>query len=203
MSSKISALTALVATDVDGSADVLPIYDASAGSDKKQTVNELAIAMGGKAGTEQTASGLAPMTFSSVPTWAKRIVISIVGASIQSSGSIYLRFIDTAGSYFSVLGANVNAAGTVQDIQAFGAATVGIALGTAAASVWESSIHIVLENPTSFVYSIRGFSSTSNAATDVQRFAGRIFSSHGLIDSITINSEQLWDAGVANVRYYR
>jgi hypothetical protein len=198
MSSKVSALTALAGSAVDTAADKLCIYDASATLDRSITPAELAIATGSKLGTEQSLSGTG-VSFS-VPTWAKRIAVCIVGASLNQLSSSRAIEIDVTGPT-SISGCVVNASGALASYSVGG--PVLVVGSSAAASVWEALIQIVLVNPTSFTYSVSGVAATSNAATDVCRTAGRM--SGGRISTLYVQTGLFseFDAGFANVRFSR
>lgn len=94
---KISALTALAAADVDTAADVLPIVDTGVTTTKKIAVDDLRTAMGPKLATEQASTSGTEIDFTSIPSWVKVIKILFKGVSLDATHQLRIQLGDSGG----------------------------------------------------------------------------------------------------------
>ena len=199
MSAKISALGALTGANVQQTADLLPIVDTSVTQTKSILISELSLAQNVN-GTEASLTGSQPEFDIYIShQWATRISIRFAGASTTGTGGIVIQDPNVA---FSSYGSLVNAAGTVTKYSSAPITpTIFIVGPTLAASVWEASVELTRENQDSLTWMVRSFASTSNAATDCYRGAGRVVWNASPSVLKIYAGNDAFDAGAVNVLY--
>lgn len=198
MSAKISALDAILGSSITQLEDILPIVDTSVTETKKILVSELSLAMH-RNGTEQATTSGSSKQFD-IPAWASRVVMSLKGVSIDTTG--FMRAL--ASPVTSVYGSLKNSAGTV--VATLSSTFYITQPGTqTAAMVMEGDVIFTRFSET--VWMVKSFITTSNAATDVYTGAGRIVLS-GPLTSVSIGAgipilaPANFDAGAVNVYYH-
>jgi hypothetical protein len=199
---KISALTALAAADVDTAADVLAIVDTGATTTKKIVVDDLRTAMGPKLATEQATTSGTSIDFTSVPSWAKKITVQFVGVSTSGTSDVIIQIGDSGGieatGYLGAGGSTTN--GSTPAVTNY---TTGFGIGTpAASSVFHGAITLTLENSSSFTWVCTGLVASSNAA-NIRTVAGSKSLSAALdrFSITTASGSDTFDAGAINAIY--
>jgi hypothetical protein len=154
-------------------------------------------------GTEQASTSGTSITFSNVPSWAKKITINLVGVSTSGTNDLLLQLGDSGGveatgylSAFSVL-PNASAIAGGNTTTAF-----TIASGLAAASVLHGSIVLTLENASSFTWCERGTVAFSNTGSTVVSAGSK--STSAALDRVSLTTTggtDTFDAGAINVLY--
>jgi hypothetical protein len=152
-----------------------------------------------RSGTAQTLSG-ASVDFTSIPSWAKRITLSLVGASTNGSVSILFQLGDSGGIETSgYLSSSSHITGTGTDSANFSSG-FGFSNGGASNAV-HGSITFVLVNASTNTWAANGtFGRSDNASNNL--IAGSK-SLSGTLDRIRITTTgaATFDAGSANILY--
>lgn len=194
---KISALTALTGANVDTAADVLPIVDTSASTTKKIVVNELRTALGPVLATEQASTSGTAIDFTSIPSWAKEIVILFDEVSTNGTSNILVQIGDSGGiettGYRSTAG----------DRAAVASSTAGFIVANAvdASTTLSGQVRLNLQDASNQWVAMGTLARTDTA---------NVFSSGGskatsaTLDRVritTANGTDTFDAGAINVFY--
>jgi len=197
--SKISALTALTGANVEHTADSMVIVDDSVTTTKRILVSELAKGLH-VLGTEQASTSGTSIDFTSIPAWARRISINLVGVSTNGSSQFLVQIGDSGGIETSgYLGTGLSAAASTSGVNNTGG--FGLNLG-AAGNVMHGRIVLELEDEANFTWTAMGVVGLSNSAT-IGLVAGSKSLSAALdrVRLTTANGSDTFDAGAVNILY--
>lgn len=197
---KISALSALVGSDVAQLSDVLPIVDTSATTTKKILISELSQAML-VLGTEQASTSGTSIDFTGIPAWAKRITIMFANVSMAGISSLLVQLgdaggIETTGYKSGVADSTPNSTDST--------AGMIITVSYAAAGEYSGKVVLELEDSANFTWSSTGIivrTDTSNVRSHVS--AGTKSTSAALtqVRITTSGGTDTFDAGAINILY--
>jgi hypothetical protein len=198
---KISALTALAAADVDTAADVLAIVDTGATTTKKIVVDDLRTAMGPTLATEQASTAGTSIDFTSIPSWAKRIVILFAGVSTSGTDNMLIQIGDSGGvEATGYLGAGSSVSDGSSSVTNY---TTGFGIEiTSASSVIHGSVELTLEDASNFTWVANGTLARSDAS--IMHHVGGSKSTSAALDRVritTVSGSDTFDAGGINVLY--
>jgi hypothetical protein len=199
---KISALTALAAADVDTAADVLAIVDTSATTTKKIPVDDLRTAMGPKLATEQATTSGTEIDFTSIPSWVKKITVMFNGVSTNGTSPVTIQLGDAGGVEAT------NYLGAVASTGAASITTANISVGFngevagAATVVRHGAVTLTLEDASDFTWVAQGVVSRSDA-TALNIIGGTKALSAALdrVRITTVGGSDVFDAGAVNLMY--
>lgn len=198
---KISALTALAGTAVEQAADVLPIVDNSVTTTKKILVSELGASMYPLA-TEVASTSGSTIDFTSIPAWAKRITMNLVGVSTNGVSPLLVQLGDSGGVETS--GYTSSVVEMVSAGSAGSTSTAGFLLHTVAeaAAAYTATIVVNMENLASF----RWVATSVMIKTSEGRisFCAGSKATSAALDRIRltmVSGADTFDAGVVNITY--
>ncbi|HWC31045.1 MAG TPA: hypothetical protein VG845_13280 [Dehalococcoidia bacterium] len=195
---KISALTALAAADVDTAADVLPIVDTGATATKKITVDNLRTAIGPKLDTEQASTSGTSIDFTSIPAWVKKITIMLVGVSTNGSSNLLVQIGDSGG----VENTNYTSGAVLTNTPTSTSSTAGfvVSSGGSSSSVRNGAVTLTLEDASDFTWV-----STSIIADSTNLIVGAgskaLSAALDRVRITTVNGTDEFDAGAINCLY--
>jgi len=177
-------------TSVGSAGNVLFTADGSVWSSTQKIVQ----------GTSQATTSGTSITFTGIPSWAKRITVMLVGVSVSGTSQIQVQIgsgtITTTG-YTSAASNNQGSALAVVT------STTGFTTGGAnAANLHYTTFNIV--NPSGFVYQLFGNGNINSAGTFSVYFASGTVTLSGAIDRLrltTVNGTDTFDAGSVNILY--
>lgn len=199
---KISALTALAAADVDTAADVLAIVDTGATATKKITVDNLRTAMGPQMGTEQDSTSGTSIDFTGVPSWAKRITITLESVSTNGASPLLIQIGDSGGvEATGYLGSSL----IMQNAAATAGANYTTGFGIHATNIGNSihgAITLTLKDSAEFTWVASGtFGLSSSTAGGITAGSKSLSAALDRIRLTTVNGTDTFDAGSVNVVY--
>lgn len=198
---KVSALAALTGANVDTAADVLMIVDTDATASKKITVDELRTAIGPVIKTVTATTSGTEHDYTSIPSWVKRITLTLSGVSTNGSANLQVLIGDSGGFETSGYLGSSSRAGGAGDLTG-GNSTTGadiIAGAGSTADIRHGEIRITLVDASSNTWVITGIVGFSNAARTV--YLGYSKSLSGTLDRIRLVTTDTFDAGSINVIY--
>lgn len=138
--------------------------------------------------------------FTSIPSWAKRITVMLVGVSVSGASQIQVQIGSGSITTTGYTSAASNAQGTALAVVT---STTGFTTGGAnAANVHYTTFNIV--NPSGFVYQLFGNGNINSSGTFTVYYASGTVTLSGTIDRLritTINGTDTFDAGSVNILY--
>lgn len=180
-------------------ADVLPIVDTNAATTKKILVSELSQALL-SLGTEQATTSGTTKDYT-IPAWAKRVTLQLVGVSTNGTSQIIVQLGDSGGIETTGYTNTSISASTISGAALAGSSAGQIIANTGAVgSTQTGTVVMTLENASSFTWVI-----TSQVGDDNQtRFhisAGSKATSAAMttVRLTTVNGTDAFDAGAINV----
>jgi hypothetical protein len=145
---KISALTALAAADVDTAADVLAIVDTGSTTTKKIVVDDLRTAMGPKLATEAASTSGTTVDFTSIPSWVKKITVQFVGVSTNGTSNFLIQIGDSGGvETTSYVGSAGDSTGSTQSTAGFIVTNI-----VTAADAFHGAVTLTLQDSSDFTW---------------------------------------------------
>lgn len=199
--SKLSALAALTAANVDPTSDLLYIDDVSVTTSKSITVAALSQAMI-VLGTEQASTSGTSIDFTGIPSGTKRIVINFSGVSTSGTSKVIVQLGDAGGPETTgYLGGITQSAGSAVSNFTFsdGFMTDGV---VSASNVAHGSIILNLERASTFMWTAHIAMAPSNAAGSSFGAGSKATSAELTQVRITTqNGSDTFDAGVINISY--
>lgn len=193
--SKLTSLTALVGTQVEQTADVLPIVDNSATQTKKILVSEMSSALCVIGTPVATTSGTQVTIASGIPSWAKRIIICLAGVS--TSGTNYLT-LSPSSIGGGISGASGTRSAEISNVFFFPITQVNIA-----ARSYSGAVTFTKEKLSAETWAMRGIIAQDSGAAGIHYSAGRTVSGQQL-SSIFLGTNggvDTFDAGEVNIQY--
>jgi len=185
---------------VDAS-DYVMTYDGSASLHKKVALKR----MSGYLDTEAASTSGTSVSFTSIPTWVKKITVMFIGVSTNGTSNLQIQLgdaggIETSGYISNAFGANNSGViGTTSS-----AITTGFLLMSvnAAAATWHGSVIINLEDASDFSWVCQGALTRGDTGTAFS-CSGYKATSAALdrISITTVNGTDAFDAGAINVLY--
>jgi hypothetical protein len=195
---KISALTALAAADVDTAADVLAIVDTSVTTTKKIVVDDLRTSMGPKLATEAASTSGTTVDFTSIPSWVKRITVMLVGVSTNGTSNLLLQLGDSGGVETSsyVSGAWQGGSG---DTLATSTAGMIATAATTAATTLTGAVTLTLEDSSDNTWVATGTLLRSDGAGQLSGGSKALSATLDRVRLTTVNGTDTFDAGAVNL----
>lgn len=193
---KISALTALAAADVDTAADVLPIVDTGATATKKITVDNLRTAIGPKADAVQATTSGTAIDFTSIPSWVKRITIGFAAISTSGSSNPMVQIGDSGGIETSGYAGSARTSTT----NVLFTTGFGLLASTAATTVSNGIAVLILIDPSTNTWCFSSVLGHSDAAQTSSGGGSKALSA--TLDRVritTVNGSDTFDAGSVNI----
>lgn len=152
-------------------------------------------------GTEQATTSGTSIDFTSIPSWAKRITINLVGVSTNGTSDYLIQIGDSDGIETSgYLGASSFVSNTTVGCNAY---TTGFGIYAGSATVvMHGRIVLELENAAGFMWTASGVLARSDGAA-ILKTAGRKATSAALdrVRLTTVNGTDAFDAGAVNITY--
>lgn len=193
---KISALTALAAADVDTAADVLAIVDTGSTTTKKIVVDDLRTAMGPKLATEAASTSGTTVDFTSIPSWVKKITVMFVGVSTNGTANLLVQIGDSGGIESTGYSSGVANSTTTASSTAGFIVTVSADSSQAA----RGAVTLYLEDSSDFTWVESGVLLASGTAVANMSAGSKVLSA--ALDRVTItttNGTDTFDAGAINL----
>jgi hypothetical protein len=186
-------------TTPDLAADYVQTYDASTTSHKKVLLGRIGA---GVLGTEQASTSGTSIDFTSIPSWAKKIIVQFVAVSTSGTSNILVQIGDSGGiettNYF---GAVATLAGSVATGNYGGTGFVAEAAGSASA-VRHGALTLSLEDASQFTWVATGSVSQSDAAQmHVTSGSKSLSAALDRVRITTVNGTDTFDAGAVNILY--
>lgn len=179
-------------TTPDNGADFLLSYDTSAGAHKKVLLHRV----GKVLGTAVAATSGTSIDFTGIPSWVKKITVTLAGVSVSGVSDLLIQLGDSGGIENTGYLSGCSAAGTSVN------STAGLIIsdGTAAATVHNGSITITLCDPATNTWASSGVLGLSNAANTYTSGGSKALSA--ALDRIrltTVGGAVTFDAGTVNI----
>lgn len=153
-------------------------------------------------GTSTASTSGTAITFTGIPSWAKRITVNFVGVSTNGTDTLLIQLGDSGGieasGYFGT-GASINSAGASASV----AATTGFLIPSGSAgNLINGSVTITLENSANFTWCAQGV--LGDSANALTFFVGGRKSTSAALDRVsitTLNGTDAFDSGEINIQY--
>ncbi len=188
-------------TTPDLGADYVLTYDASATGTKKVLAGRIGA---GVLSAEQATTSGTSIDFTGIPSWAKEIIIQLVGVSTSGTSALIVQLGDAGGfenaGYTSTVTQLTNAASP--STGAGGGTGFQITFDTAATAVYRGTIRLTLEDATDFTWvctSHLGRSDTT--AQELQSGAKALSAALNSVRLTTVGGVTTYDLGVASIIY--
>lgn len=151
-------------------------------------------------GTSQATTSGTSITFTGIPSWAKRITVMLVGVSVSGASQIQIQIGSGSVTTTGYTAAASNAQGSALAVVT---STTGFTTGGAnAANLHYTTFSIV--NPSGFVYLCSGNGNINSSGTFTVYDASGTVTLSGVIDRLrltTVNGTDTFDAGSVNILY--
>ena len=153
-------------------------------------------------GTEQASTSGTSIDFTSIPSWAKKIIIQLVGVSTNGTSNVIVQLGDSGGvETTGYLGAVTHISSITPSTVNF-TAGIGVTAGIDAASVIHGTVTLSLEDASDFTWvgtSLNGYSNSNSS-----NFGAGSKSLSAALDRVritTANGTDAFDAGAINILY--
>jgi hypothetical protein len=149
-------------------------------------------------GTAQASTSGTSITFSSIPSWVKRITVMFNGVSTTGTSAIQIQ----VGSG-SVTNTGYSAQSGNRAVDVTSTTGFPVTVTTTAASLWSGVATLALANSSTNTWVVSGTLDASAASSSVNFSAGGV-SLSGALDRVvitTVNGTDTFDAGSINILY--
>ena len=151
-------------------------------------------------GTSQATTSGTSITFTGIPSWAKRITVMLVGVSASGASQIQVQIGSGSVTTTGYVSAASNAQGSALAVVT---STTGFTTGGANASNLHYTTFSIV-NPSGFVYLCSGNGNINSSGTFTVYDASGTVTLSGIIDRLrltTVNGTDTFDAGSVNILY--
>jgi hypothetical protein len=191
---------------VEGSADAtkkvrMEVDGITTSTTRVLTVQDRDMTIGSVAGTEQATTSGTSITFSSIPSWVRRIVVQFVGVSTNGTSNILLQLGDSDGVENT---GYTSAASEIGNAVATSVSTAGfiVAQGITATSTFHGNVTLTLEDASDNTWTSGGILYDTDGGSNQLSSGSKALS--GTLDRVVItmaNGTDAFDLGAINILY--